>query len=205
MRITFFPGSIVGYAGHPEALLTRGLAHGLAQRGNDVRIVEERQNAILKQTLLEHGAAPSRHFHDNFKQFQYHTYEPRTGAQLLEWVTRELALIDVGVAVDGLEQELCRWLGNVNREGLIRAYLTFDPQSLTDEKAAAFEIDKYDVVIASSKPSADLPWTQLQPSIAPADEVDEIIASVPDRLVPELTEPTQAAEAFEQIVNVMRR
>jgi hypothetical protein len=110
LRVTLFPGSIVGYAVHPEALLTRGLAHGLAERGHDVRIVEERQNDLLKRTLLEVGAGPSRHFHDHFKKFQYHTYEPRTGAQLLEWVTRELALIDVGVAVDGVEQELCRWL-----------------------------------------------------------------------------------------------
>lgn len=205
MKVTFFPGSIVGYVGHPEALFTRGLAHGLAERGNDVRIVEERQNAILKRTLLEVGAGPSRHFHQHFRNVQYHTYEPRTGAQLLEWVTRELALIDVSVAVDGVEQELCRWLGNVTREGLIRAFMTFNPEGLTEERAAALEIDKYDVVIATSKPAADLPWTALPPALAPQDEEQSIRSTLPESLGPAIADPLVAAAAFEQIVSIMRR
>lgn len=205
MKITLFPGSIVGYAAHPEALLTRGLAHGLAERGHDVRIVEERQNELLKRTLLEVGSEPSRHFHDHFKKFQYHTYEPRTGAQLLEWVTRELALIDVSVAVDGVEQELCRWLGNVNRAGLIRAFLTYDPDSLDSHRAAALDIDKYDIVIAPSRPAADLPWTELPLALAPQDDLESIRSFVPEQLLAARRDPVEVAQLFEQVINVMRR
>lgn len=206
MKITFFPGSVVGYIDHPQAILTRGLAYGLAQRGNDVRIVEERQNEILKRTLLAIGAGPSRHFHEQFlPNLQYHTYEPRTGAPLLEWVTRELALIDVGVAVDGVEQELCRWLGNVNREGLIRAYLTFDPGALTDERARQLDIDKYDIVIAPSKPAADLPWSELTPVVATPDDVPDITQHLPASIRDAATDAGDAAIAFEKIVTVLRR
>lgn len=205
MRVTFFPGSVVGYLGHPQALLTRGLAYGLATRGNDIRIVEERQNAIMKRTLLEVGAAPSRHFHDHFSGLQYHTYEPRSGAQLLEWVTREVALIDVAVAVDGVEQELCRWIGNVTRAGLIRAFMTFDPDSLTEERIQELEIDKYDVVIAPARPAAELPWTQLPPSLAPADDDETLNATIPPELTGALVDPVVAATAFEQIITIMRR
>lgn len=205
MRVTFFPGSVVGYLDHPQALLTRGLAYGLAARGNDIRIVEERQNAIVKRTLLEVGAAPSRHFHDNFSEMQYHTYEPRTGAQLLEWVTREMALIDVAVAVDGVEQELCRWIGNVTRERLIRAFMTFDPAGLTDERSQTLELDKYDLIIAPSKPASDLPWTQLPPALAPPDTVPAIRSVIPRELADTHVDPAVAATAFEQIMTIMRR
>ncbi len=205
MRITFFPGSIVGYVDHPQAILTRGLAYGLSEIGHDVRIVEERQNALLTNTLLSQGAAPSRHFHDHFSRFQYHTYEPRTGPQLLEWVTRELALIDVAVAVDGVEQELCRWIGNVTREGLIRAFLTFEPESLTDERAAAFDIDKYDIVLAPDKPDADLPWSEVPPTIAPADDVPEIREHLPPAVAQKLVDPITAARAFEETIRVLQR
>lgn len=205
MRITFFPGSIVGYVDYPQAILTRGLAHGLAQLGNDVRIVEERQNPLLTNTLLTQGAGPSRHFHDNFKQFQYHTYEPRSGAQLLEWVTRELALIDVSVAVDGVEQELCRWLGNVTRAGLIRAFLTFDPEGLTNERAVALDIDKYDIVIAPGKPAADVPWSELPPCIAPADASPEIQQHLPAGVAEQLVDPNVSATTFEGLIRVLQR
>jgi hypothetical protein len=205
LRVTFFPGSIVGYLDHPQALLTRGLAHGLAERGNDVRIVEERQNPIIKRSLLAHGSEPSRHFYEHFSHMQYHTYEPRSGAQLLEWVTRELALIDVGVAVDGVEQELCRWLGNVTRAGLIRAFLTYDPDSLTSERAAALDIDKFDIVIAPSKPAANLPWTEIAPTLAPADDVEGIRSEVRSQIDSTLSDPDSVAQTFEQIVSIMRR
>ena len=120
----------------------------MSLRGNEVRIVEERQNAAFARTLRAVGAVASRHFYDEFRTIQHHTYEPRSGASLLEWVTRELALIDVAVAVAGIESELCRWLANVSQEGLARAYLTFDPDSLTDDVVAALELERFDLILA---------------------------------------------------------
>lgn len=205
MKVTFFPGSIIGYVDHPQAILTRGLALGLVGRGHDVRIVEERQNAIVKRTLLDQGAEPTRHFHRHFQQFQYHTFEPRTGAPLLEWVTRELALIDVAVAVDGVEQELCRWLGNVTREGLLRVFATYDPDSLTDERAAALEIEKFDLVVAPSRPAGTMPWSELPPAVAEADEEPVIQAQIPPAVRQAEIEPDRAAAQFEQIIDILRR
>jgi hypothetical protein len=119
---------------------------------------------------------------------------------LLEWVTRELALIDVSIAVDGVEQELCRWLGNVNRAGLIRAFLTFDPDSLDDRRAAALDIDKYDIVIAPSRPAADLPWTELPPALAPQDDLESIRSYVPIRLLDASRDPEEVALMFEHMI-----
>ncbi len=154
MKVTFFVESVVGYVDNPTAIYTRGLAHGLSLRGNDVRIVEERQNDAVTRTLLAAGSGVARHFHDTFRMFQHHTYEPRSGAQLLEWVTRELSLIDVAVAVAGIDSELCRWLANVSREGLVSTYLTFEPENLTDEVVAALDLDRFDLILAPRQPAA---------------------------------------------------
>lgn len=205
MRITFFPGSVVGYVRYPEALFTRGLAGGLVERGHEVRIVEERQNEFLKRTLLEAGAEPSRHFHQQFPKLRYHTFEPRTGAPLLEWVLSELSLVDVAVAVDGIGSELCRWIANLTDTSLIRAYMTFNPHGLTDTVAGALELEKFDVIFAPTRPAAQLPWSELQPSLASPDDRETFRANVPEQLQPALTNPTGAAATFEQIIEVMRR
>ncbi|HYI15006.1 MAG TPA: hypothetical protein VEX37_06425 [Thermomicrobiales bacterium] len=196
MKVTFFAESVVGYIGNPTAIYTRGLAHGLSLRGNEIRIVEERQNAAFVRTLQTAGSEAARHFHDSFRMFQHHTYEPRHGAQLLEWVTRELSLIDVAVAVAGIEPELCRWLANVTREGLVRAYLTFEPERLTDEVAVALELDRFDLILAPRQPAASIDWREIVSGVAGQDRVPVILGSMsppPDEEV----DPIRAAEVFE--------
>jgi hypothetical protein len=200
MKVTFFAESVVGYVENPAAIYTRGLAHGLSLRGNDVRIVEERQNAAFTRTLRAVGAEASRYFYDSFTTFQHHTYEARRGAPLLEWVTRELSLIDVAVAVAGIESELCRWLANVTREGLTRAYLTFEPESLTDDVVAALELERFDLILALRQPVAAIPWRPFAAAVAGYDQVPEIARSigyVPD----DEADPIRAAEIFEAAVS----
>lgn len=199
LKITFFTDSVVGYVNHPTAIYTRGLAHGLSLRGNDVRIVEPRQNEAMKRTLREVGSGASRDFHDNFRTFQHHTYEPRYGAPLLEWVTREIALIDVAVAVAGLDSELCRWLANLTRVGLVRGYLTFEPDLLTDEAVALLELDKLDQILAIGQPAASIGWQPIPRAVAAHDvSVREAAGIVlPDD---DAADPIRAAEAFEAAV-----
>jgi hypothetical protein len=164
-------------------------------RGNEVRVVEERQNQAFTRTLRQVGAGPARHFHDTFRAIQHHTYEPRTGAPLLEWVTREIALIDVAVAVEGLGRELCRWLANVSRDGIVRAYLTFDPDGLTNDTAAALELDKLDLVLAPSRPAATLRWKAVPLAIAEADRAAGLLPNAPQD-----ADAIVAAERFEVAV-----
>jgi hypothetical protein len=198
LKVTFFVGSVVGYVDNPTAIYSRGLAHGLSLRGNEVRIVEERQNEAFARTLREVGAGATLAFHDHFRTVQHHTYEARRGAQLLEWVTREIALIDTAIAVDGLEPELCRWLANLTREGLTRVYLTFDPASLTDETVSALELEKFDQILAPDQPAASIAWQPIRYAVAGQDLA--LAGSTADD-----ADPILAAEVFEAAVNALAR
>ena len=199
VKVTFFVNSIVGYVDNASALYTRALAHGLALRGNDVRVVEPRQNEQLARTLRAVGSSASRHVHEAFPLFQYTSFEPRSGARLLEWVTREVALIDVAVAVGGVDDELCRWLANVTRDELTRAYLAWEPADLTQERVSYLEIEKYDVILTLAAPSADVDWVAVQRSIALQD-MGDATGGYADSLPVDLRDPLGAAIAFERAV-----
>lgn len=196
MKITYFTESVVGYVDNPTAIYTRGLAHGLSLRGNDIRIVEQRQNAAFARTLQVAGSVAARHFYETFRTVQHHTYEPRRGAHLLEWITRELALIDVAVAVGGIDPELCRWLANISREGLVRAYLTFEPELLTEEAVTALKLDRFDVILAPRQPAAAVVWQPIEVGVAGQDRDAALAQSITYPLA-EDADPIRAAEVFE--------
>lgn len=159
--------------------------------------MEERQNHAFLRTLREHGSDPSRHFYEQFAALQHVTWETRTGAQLLEWVTREVALIDVAIAVAGLNDELCQWIANITRERLTRAYLAWEPETLTDERADYLQLSKFDLILSSDQPAAALPWTPVSPSIAAADEAAGLAPIAPPS--GSLSDPRISAESFERI------
>jgi len=163
-----------------------------------VRIVEERQNHAFVRTLREHGSEPSRHFHQHFSALQHTTWESRTGAKLLEWATRELALIDVAVAVAGLNDELCQWIANLPQERLTRAYLTWEPEALTDADVARLQLLDFDVILAPTRPQADVAWLAVQSSIAEADAAAGL-SSQRNNAADMLTESIDAAISFERL------
>lgn len=200
MKFTFFVNSIVGYIDNPAALYTRALAHGLALRGNDVRVVESRQNPQLARTLREAGSAVSRHVYESFSNFQYTSFEPRSGARLLEWVTREVALIDVAVVVGGADDELSRWMANITRDGLTRAYLAWEPDVLSRERAEFLEVEKYDLILAPASPEANLHWLPVQRSVATQD-LGEATGGYAGTLPVDVGDPIEAAREFEQVVS----
>jgi hypothetical protein len=174
VKITFVAPTVVGYVAFPDALYVRGLAQALGERGHIVRVVEPRQNHAFASTLRAVGGAAARQFHADFTGFQHHTFEPSTGGRLLEWVTRELALIDAAIVVDGLDDELTRWFANVTRPGLQRAYLTLQPDTLSDALAAKLELALFDVILAPEEPATALPWRRVQRTVAPADVANGI-------------------------------
>jgi hypothetical protein len=202
LRITFFTGSIVGYIDNPAALLTRGLAHGLALRGHDVRAVERRRNGAFVRTMEAIGAGASRHFYESFPTIQHHTYEGRTGAQLLEWVTRETALIDIAVAVGGLDDELCRWIANVSRDRLARSYLSWSPAHITPQRFEDLEIERFDVVLTPF--TVDLPANArpILATVAGADIAAGLTSGIDDISQTPLADPIEAAIAFERVARL---
>lgn len=191
--------SVVGYVGNPAALPTRALAHGLALRGNDVRVVEERQNHAFVRTLREHGSEPSRHFHEHFAALQHTTWETRTGAPLLEWVTREVALIDVAVVVAGVNDEVCQWIANITRAGLTRVYVDWEPQLLSDANAARLQLANFELILSPAQPEAHVQWMPIALSLAGADADAGLADHVPASRDP-LVKPITAAAEFERLV-----
>lgn len=204
MNITFFPASALGYVDYPEGLFTRGLAAGLLALGHDVRIVEERKNAVMTRTLKADGAAAARRLYEEFPELLVHSYEPRTGGRLLEWLSRELSLIDVAVAVDGLPDEVARWIANLTHPTLTRLYLTFKPQLLDAETVARLELDKYDRILGTGEPAAPIDWSPILPTLARQDRAADLERHVPPDLTDRLADPLAAAEAFEQIVRSLK-
>ncbi len=197
LKITFFANSIIGYVENPAALYTRALANGLAVLGHDVRVVEERQNEQLARTLRVTGAGASRHVYERFPLLHYSTYEPRSGAPLLEWLAREVSLIDVAVAVQGGDRELTRWIANISREGLTRAFLSWSPADIDEAGAAALELARYDLILGPA-PVASLPWLAVSPSLAEQDLGEDIDRSLAGPLYDDLADAIAAAAAFER-------
>jgi hypothetical protein len=169
VKVTFFAPSVVGYSDYPDALFVRGLAQALGERNHIVRVVEPRQNHAFARTIRCAGSHAARQFYSDFTAFQHHTYEPRTGGRLLEWATRELALIDAAIVIAGSDDELCRWVANIARSGLRRYYLTFEPDTLTPEVVRRLELRLYDAVLAPRQPAVDLPWRMVRRTLAQAD------------------------------------
>lgn len=126
---------------------------------------------------------------------QYSTYEPRTGASLLEWLTREVSLIDTAVAVQGVDGELARWIANITRAGLTRAFLIWDPVAITAERMAELELDKYDVIL-SPAPLAGLAWLPIRPSLAEQDLGENVDRALAGPLHSDLADPIDAAGDF---------
>lgn len=166
MRITFFAPTIVGYLGWPDALYLRGLAGGLADARHDVRVVEERRNPHLTTTLRQLGSAPERAFYDIFPHLQRNTFDPRRGAQLLEWFTREIALLDVAVVVDGIDEQLVQWLAEIHLDGLTRLFIRFGS---TGARHAAEVLSGFDAVLSPEQPLELDNWRRLPLTLAELD------------------------------------
>lgn len=172
------------------------MAWGLHERGYHVRMLEERRNPILRRTLEAVGSTVSRHVYETFPGVLIHSFEPRSGAQLMEWVARELSLVDLAIAVDGLPVELARWIANLDHPMLTRVFVTFRPEQLTTERIAELELDRYDRIFATAGPAAEIAWEHLKVAIAPQD-----LAFVGSEYLPDI--PADLETTTENIARVL--
>ncbi|MEZ4522362.1 MAG: hypothetical protein R3A46_12070 [Thermomicrobiales bacterium] len=198
-RIAIFTASAIGYVDYPEALYARSLAWGLHERGHTVRMLEERRNPTLRRTLEAVGSGASRHIYEAFPGVLIHSFEPRSGAPLMEWIARELSLVDLAIAIDGLPDEVARWIANLDHRDLTRAFLTYRPDDLTDERAGELELERYDRIFATSQPVASVRWEPLKISIAEQDAAtidSQYLPSVPEGLSATGNEVARSLEAI---------
>jgi len=163
-------------------------------------MLEERRNPVLRKTLEVAGSAASRAVYDNFPGILVHGFEPRRGAPLMEWLARELSLVDLAIAIDGLPTEVARWIANLDHRSLRRVYVTYRPERLTEERAAEIELERYDATFATSAPEASRPWIQIHKSIAEQD-----IQALPHQYVPladspDLVPPEEVARLLESFM-----
>ena len=196
-RVAIFSESAIGYVHNPEALYARAIAWGFHQQGRHVRMLEERRNAALRRTLESVGSAASRHAFEAFPGILIHSFEPRSGASLMEWVSRELSLVDLAIAIDGAGEELTRWIANLDHRTLTRIFVTYRPNELTGERAGQLELERFDAVFASSEPAAGIKWLAVGRSITEQD-----LRSVPPHYLPAADEeslepPDKVARALE--------
>ncbi len=191
----------MGYVDNPEALYARAIAWGLHERGHYVRMIEERRNATLRRTLEAVGSGAYRAVHDNFPGVLVHAFEPRSGAALMEWLARELSLVDIAIAVDGLPSDVARWIANLDHRALQRIFVSYRPDDLTSERATEFELERYDGVFASSSPKASIAWSPIQRALAPQD-----LATIPAQYLPlepgEAATPDEVARTIEAAMTV---
>jgi hypothetical protein len=180
MRVSIFTASAIGYVDNPEALYARGLAWGLAERGHTVRMLEERRNPALLRTLELAGPAASRHVFERFPAVLIHSFEPRRGGRLMEWVARELSLCDLALAVHGLPVELARWIANLDHANLTRAFVTYRPESLSVVEATELELERFDLLFAAGPPPSSLSWEPLWRGLAPQDAALALAANATD-------------------------
>jgi hypothetical protein len=117
-RWAFFPNSIVSAHENQGAHLYRAMAKQIAAIEDEARFYEERANPWLRNMLMSEGAASFLAFQEEYPEIDYTTYDPRTGADLADWLTRVLATVDIAVIDTSAPQDIMRWIGELTRPHL---------------------------------------------------------------------------------------
>lgn len=120
----------------------------------------------------------------------------------MEWLARELSLVDLAIAIDGLPTEVARWIANLDHPELQRVFLTYRPDELTPERAEEIELERYDGVFASGSPVADIEWTPIGRAIAPQDLESVAPEYLPRSYRDEFVTPDEVARVIESAVLV---
>jgi hypothetical protein len=117
-RWAFFPGSVLSDFENPPALLYREMARCIVDLGDEARFYEERGNPWLRNMLTQRGARGFLDFQHHHPAVDYVTFDPRTGADLADWLTRVLATVDI-VLVDAVApRDIARWVAELTRPHL---------------------------------------------------------------------------------------
>lgn len=123
LRWAIFSTSVVSAIDNPDAYLWRALGTRLRQMGHEAIFFEPRGNDAVRALLHRSGSAALTEFRVRHADIEYRTFEPRTGADLVEWMTRTLATVDVAVIQASAAAELVKWLAKLTRPHLRTFYV----------------------------------------------------------------------------------
>jgi hypothetical protein len=140
-RWACFPNSIVSDYENQEAHLYRAMARHIAALQDEARFYEERANPWLRNMLTREGAASFLDFQRHHPEVDYTTYDPRTGAELADWLTRVLATVDIVVVDSSAPSEMVRWIGELTRPRLHTFLL--DPRGEDPSRLESMERIEY--------------------------------------------------------------
>ena len=151
LRWAIFSRSVVSAVDNPDAYLLRALGQALQTRGQEATFFEERANEAVRTLLRRSGGRALADFRGRYPEIDYRTIETRTGADLVEWLTRTLGTFDIVLALIDAPAELVRWLGRLTRTHL-RTYLldTGYGSPLDDTELEAREPGSYSGVFVGS-------------------------------------------------------
>jgi hypothetical protein len=118
LRWVIFTTSVVSDHDNPGAHLYRALGRILYHQRHDAIFFEQRGNRWLRESLLVRGASPLRAFREKHQLVEYRTYELRTGAEHVEWLTRVLSTADVTLVDREAPTPVVEWVGQLTRAHL---------------------------------------------------------------------------------------
>jgi hypothetical protein len=103
---------------NPPATLYRAMATRIRDIGDEARFYEERGNPWLRNLLTQRGAREFLEFQREHPAIDYVTFEPRTGQDLADWLTRVLATVDIVLVDPAAPRDIVRWIGELTRPNL---------------------------------------------------------------------------------------
>lgn len=200
-RWAVFTRSTVSSLDNPDAYLARALARQLRRLGHEAYFYEERGNPALLALLRSGGVRALDAFRAEHPEVAYRTYEPRSGADLVEWLTRTLATVDIALVLAGTPAPVARWVGRLTRAHL-RTYLidTGWGTPPSPEYLAEIEPAGYALVIVASESLAERYRT-----LVPAGRI-RLLEKLPQTVG--LTEPDASAArnaAAIELLEIVRR
>jgi hypothetical protein len=188
LRWAIFTASVVSAIDNPEAYLWRVLGSRLREIGHEAFFFEPRGNEPVRALLHRSGSRALKEFSFRHPDVEYRTLEPRKGADLVEWMTRTLATVDVAVIQSNVEPDLINWMGQLTRPHLQTFFLDSgwsDQQALSD--ALADQIRTYTAVLVGDE--------RLVSSYAQIVPRDRVLSFGPLLPVPQTEDLTQEAVA----------
>ena len=202
LRWAIFTTSVVSAIDNPDAYLWRELGSQLRAMNHEALFFEPRGNEALRALLQQSGARPLKAFHSRYPDIEYRTLEPRTGADLVDWMSRTLATVDVAAIQSNTSPDLINWLGKLTRPHLQTYYLEsgWNPAVLPSDQLIE-QLDSFTAVVVGNNDLAEKytkflpanrvlrigPLPEIGPGETPSASASAELRAACQRLIEEVT------------------
>ncbi len=198
LRWAIFTTSVVSAIHNPDAHLWRELGSQLRAMDHEAFFFEPRGNEALRALLQQSGAEPLRSFHSQYPDIEYRTLESRTGADLVDWMSRTLATVDVAIIQSNTSPDLINWLGKLTRPHLQTFYFNGGwgrpvlPPNQTVEQLDRFTAvvvgddelaEKYTEILSANRVLRIGPLSEIGPDETPSSSASAELSAACRRLI----------------------